>query len=261
MFRHPTGVGQQVARLPITIVDASLDAACSNVVGMSSSETKDPILWPAGPLYANVVGGEALGAWVRYKVWSADWYVRTLESLGEQFNGFDRYIGIEMALDGAPASLCSAFDAAMGGLIYAAEQALSLPETEEHHYSWKLCKRHLNKLSSDKADLPALVAAINEALTGRDTADPSGWLAATQHLRHRAVHHNTLSRTFQVSTGKAPTPDCALTISGVSVEPVGYLKEKCDRMSDMCEWMLTTTRAIGGDIGAGSAEPRPRWED
>lgn len=62
--------------------------------------------WLLGPLFYELPGSEALDAraWCTYKLTAADWYIGTLRQLIERA-GFDRFLGIEMALDGAFTSI------------------------------------------------------------------------------------------------------------------------------------------------------------
>lgn len=79
--------------------------------------TPSDVPWPAGPHYFDLTGSEGAVAWVRYRVWAADWYVRTLQRVAGPGQNYDRLVGIEMALDGALNSLSSAFDAGTALII------------------------------------------------------------------------------------------------------------------------------------------------
>ena len=59
------------------------------------------------------------GAWANYKLRCSDWYIHLLDQRNQDC-GFERLVGIEMTLDGALASLYSAFDAAVAGVIVTA---------------------------------------------------------------------------------------------------------------------------------------------
>lgn len=85
-------------------------------------------VFPAGPRYAELLDSDPDIAWVRYKVWAADWYVARLGELGRTLGNYDRWVGVEMAIDGALGSLSSAFDASVALMIVAAERALDIPD-------------------------------------------------------------------------------------------------------------------------------------
>src|SRR6478609_1915599 len=77
--------------------------------------------WPVGPAYTEWVGASGVGAWVAYKLGTAEWFIDQLERVGDMV-GYNRYVGVEMAMDGALAALCGGFDAAVGGLIGAVDK-------------------------------------------------------------------------------------------------------------------------------------------
>ncbi len=80
-----------------------------------------PIDWPVGPQFVELDPREGVYAWVAFKLMSADWYLDRLEQLVAVLPRVEHQVGVEMALDGVLASLCSAVDAACAGVIDAAE--------------------------------------------------------------------------------------------------------------------------------------------
>jgi len=62
---------------------------------------------------------------VDYKLASADWYLEALRQLQPHGRPFDRYLGVEMAIDGELAAQSSAIDAAVEALIRALELHLA----------------------------------------------------------------------------------------------------------------------------------------
>lgn len=220
-------------------------------VPLQSSRT-----WPVGPWVSTWVEGEGTPAWVRYKVRSAHWFIDTLEDIGAQVPGFDRYVGVEMALDGALTALCGAFDAAVGLLIQSSESWLDVKPQPTQRYTWhnkkKACSRarlievskHADELGPRIADL---VDVVDAARKGYDAAEPVGWLAKLQRLRNRAVHQNTLSRLHLRNVGSPQPPvACLLTIDGEKggQHPVIYLRLAAENMAKLTEQMIDVGRAI-----------------
>lgn len=94
----------------------------------------------------------ATEAWANYKLRCSDWYVDLLDQFNQDC-GFERFVGIEMTLDGALASLYSAFDAAVAGVIVTAEELRQQRVTQSggkppdrlppHLYWWSNAKKFL----------------------------------------------------------------------------------------------------------------------
>jgi len=213
--------------------------------------------WPVGPYYTTWVSAEGVAAWVRYKVRSAEWYVETLEAVSERVPVLDRYVGVEMALDGALAALCGAFDAALGGLIQAAESGHGLTPSPAYRYSWKLCRGLLDQSRAAGERIGALIDAIDAAHAGHVDSQPTGWLAILQRLRNTAVHNNTLARHHQVSIGGSnPGSNCDLIVPGVDggLSPVPYLRGACRRVGQLCEDMISAGDLLTPSITLGGAK-------
>ncbi len=85
--------------------------------------------WPVGPLYIRLpdAGAGEVQPWVNYKLVATRWHIEALNSVVSQV-GFQRCVGVEMALAGTLASLNGAFDAAVAGLIFAGEEFLRTPK-------------------------------------------------------------------------------------------------------------------------------------
>ncbi|WP_432882544.1 hypothetical protein ACQPYH_39760 [Kribbella sp. CA-245084] len=229
---------------------------------MSDDEERTlPIEWPTAHRYANLVGGEGLGAWIRYKVWSADWYIDTLDRVGAQLGeDYDRYIGVEMALDGALAALCGAFDAAVGGIISEAEEFLNVSKaTPVHRYSWDTCRPLLKKLPETCLPPPrALIETVDSALEGKSSPEPIGWLAVLQRLRNRAIHQNSLRRhIYGSTTGRGL--GTKITVLDAATHPVSYLRDAADNMYALVNDMISVVQCIDGDIGFGQPVERSTW--
>ncbi len=210
--------------------------------------------WPGGPHYTEWVGAERWRGWVLYKLKSADWYIDRLEEVGERL-GFDRHVGVEMALDGALAALVGAFDAAVGAVIRAAElfeeqHAKDCGMTprapmEPHRYEWKHAKNRLRIVAAQVGvDSIEFRKSVDMALR----REKHGWLVNLRDLRNAAIHHDTLARHIDVTIGSAQQQTVwGITVDGRGEDPVRYLRgrrrmielvvlpmlEACDRMAPL----------------------------
>jgi hypothetical protein len=217
--------------------------------------------FPAGPTYPDLLGGGTDGiSWVRYKVWSADWYVRTLESLEHRLADFDRYVGIEMAIDGALGALSGAFDASLALLIENAEEQLKVPEVERtraHEYKWWKFKKLANDEGlSGWSTIPQLIVDIEAALEGANGPEPTGWLAVLRRLRNRSLHQQSLPRTWEIEGAAGST---AVRVTDFAGGEVTYLKASCDQVSDLTERMISLANSLGW-IGPLTPLQRTRWD-
>ncbi|WP_122262120.1 hypothetical protein [Ornithinimicrobium cerasi] len=216
------------------------------------------ISFPGRPTYAELLESDERIAWVRFKVWSADWYTGTLGGLGAE-DGYDRYIGIEMALDGALSALSAAFDAAVVLMIESAEEALQVPEEKRlapHKYNWEAFKRTVQgTLLTASNALSELSVDVDDALEGANSDNPVGWLAVLRRLRNRATHRTTLARTWAIDHD-------AHIVLGVTevpeLDPFEYLKLSCDQVSDLTERMHGIANQFGY-VGASTPLARTRW--
>ena len=113
----------------------------------------------------------------------------------------DRYIGLEMALDGCLVALSSSVDAAVGSLVDALEsmrQRQSVPIPRRllkalWKKDWGVAKR-LAKL--DPAFGLLVAPSIDVALHRDDEKKAIGDLARIRDLRNQMVHSDTLARAF-----------------------------------------------------------------
>ena len=201
--------------------------------------------WPIGPEYAAWVSEEndTARAWTMYKLRTAKWHVDLLRDLGTR-HGFSRLVGIEMALDGAVTALSSAFDAAVAGLIAAAEERLKVQAadagaptptpTDPWRYTWRLARRYLHNgdvVGQEPATLRLSQAVINDVDVALQTEPTVGWLEVFRRLRNRSTHQNTLARHIDMRIGGADEgTDWQLSIEGQGRHPVEYLQETHERV-------------------------------
>jgi hypothetical protein len=227
--------------------------------GVASSE----VPWPAGPHYFDLTGSDGAVAWVRYRVWAADWYTRTLRSIAGPDRNYDRFVGIEMALDGALNSLSSAFDAGTALLIQGAENALDLKESDRlqvQWYSWKnardLLKRPAIGTDPDGTtndDVWRVIVDVDNALAGDRDPVPIGWLAQLRRLRNQVAHQDTLARQHDVGG-----PSTVRAFGQRNVDAFSSLAEACDQIHDLTEQMVSLAIRLGAnEVHAGWK--RPRW--
>ena len=202
--------------------------------------------WPVGPAYTEWVGANGVGAWVAYKLGAAEWFIDQLERVGDLV-GYYRYVGVEMALDGALAALCGGFDAAVGGLIGAVDKYFdSAPDGSPdvaresippHRYSWRRCRERLELLRTEdlNLDVEPLIQEIEQALEAPDDG-PLGWLVECQRLRNAAIHQDTLARHIEVAShnvvgaveqigaSQGGNATWSITVQGRGEHPVEYLR-------------------------------------
>ena len=207
-----------------------------------TGQTLSDVRWPAGPHYFDLTGSDGGVAWIRYRVWSADWHTRTLNDLGGLHSSFDREVGIEMALDGALNGLSSAFDAGVTLLIRAVEDARDIDLDDRlpvFRYKWDRCRDMLKQSDIATDDVWGLILEIDGAIDGETLPEPTGWLAQLRRLRNRAAHQDSLSRHHEAGrvTG--------LTIKAQSTDAFTYLAENCDRLHDLTEQMIRIAISIG----------------
>jgi len=217
--------------------------------------------WPVGPHYLRWVDGKGVHAWARYKVKSADWYLGALQIAAHVAGDVDRYVGIELALDGVLASLCAAADAAGAALLDAVERAVALPEAERGTSSLAAWDRCLDIARGAGLEL-ACERAVIDALDGGTSRSPTGWLAQLRLLRDRAVRHNVLVRRFSI--GGEP-PGRFIDVPGLGARrPVEYLKSARRHVAELVEVLLADVDALSDlappesrDDGSRRIGPRP----
>lgn len=200
------------------------------------------VRWPAGPHYFDLTGSDSAVAWIRYRVWSADWHTRTLDELVKRRGSFDRDVGIEMALDGALNNLSSAFDAALAFLIRATEDARDIDVDDRlpgFRYSWERCRAMLTRADVANDVVWRLVIDVDTAIEGESLPEPIGWLARLRRLRNRVAHQEGLARHH------GDDGVIGVIAHGQTTDARAYLKVACDRIFDLTEQMIETAFSIG----------------
>ncbi len=207
-----------------------------------TGQTPSGVQWPAGPHYFDLTGSEGGVAWVRYRVWSADWHTRTLKELGGPHGSFDRDVGIEMALDGALNGLSSAFDVDV-------EDQLPV-----FRYRWESCRDMLKQKDIANDDVWRLILDVESAIDGETLPEPNGWLAQLRRLRNRAAHQDSLARHHEVGDDHVT----GLSIRGQSIDAFTYLAGLCDQVHDLTEQMIRVAISVGAPE-TSSIWNRTRW--
>jgi hypothetical protein len=198
--------------------------------------------WPVGPEYRHLAAAGAKNGrpWTEFKLWSAEWYLHTLETLHDRSGELSQFVGEEMALDGYLAAVSSAFDAATYGLIRAIEDARHVPEpqrTPEYLINW-------SKAIILAATAPVAIlqcgAAVSTALAAANTPQPGGWLAQARHLRNRSTHMNSLARAHFM-----PHQPTQLRVPGIGdVAPMPYLTGLLPQIRTLTSSVLADADAI-----------------
>lgn len=192
------------------------------------------VTWPAGPDYAKKIKVKKIKAWARYKLASADWYLNTLQVLG---NGGElkRVLGVEMAVDGIVASLCAAFEASVFALTNAVERAAKIPDdrrTPVHLASWSNLAAEAKYLEIDLASS----LSISASLIGEHSVAPQGWLAQLLVLRQRSARQDLL---VDHRNNKTQTSELCIDVPGVGPRPLmGYLLETRDLIDEILETVM-----------------------
>lgn len=200
--------------------------------------------WPAGPHYWDLTGSEGRAAWIRYRIWSADWHTRALGELGGPQGSFDRDVGIEMALDGVLNNLSGAFDAGVALLIGATEFVRDVATDDRvpvFKYRWELCRDMLTQSDVANDDVWRLILDIDTAVEGETWPEPTGWLARLRRLRNRVAHQDSLARHHDIG-GPGVT---GLIIEGRSMDAFTYLGQACDQTHELTEQMIRVAISIG----------------
>ncbi|KAA1395118.1 hypothetical protein [Aeromicrobium ginsengisoli] len=227
----------------------------SEAAAPGTGQTSSDVRWPAGPHYFDLTDSDGGVAWIRYRVWSADWHTRALIELGGTEGSFDRMVGIEMALDGALNSLSSAFDAGITLLIRAVEEARDVSVDNRlpvFRYRWERCRDMLKQSDIANDSVWRLILEIDAAIEGETHLEPAGWLAQLRRLRNRAAHQDSLSRHHEA--GKVT----GLVIQGQRTDASTYLAGMCDRLHDLTEHMIRIAISIGAHE-TSSVWNRDRW--
>ena len=233
--------------------DPAVDAHEAGAPG--TGQVPSEVRWPAGPHYFDLTGSEGAVAWVRYRVWSADWHTRTLRELGGPQGSFDREVGIEMALDGALNSLSGAFDAGVALLIRAVENAREVGADDRlpvFRYRWDRCRDMLKQADVANDNVWHLILDIDTAIDGETLPKPSGWLAQLRRLRNRAAHQDSVARHHEAGSVTG------LSIQGQGTDAFTYLAGMCDQVHELTEQMIQVAIHIGAPE-ASTTWDRTRW--
>jgi hypothetical protein len=218
------------------------------------------LTWPVGPHYLRWVDGKGVHAWARYKIKSANWYRAALVIAVEEAGDLDRYVGVQMALDGALGSLCAAVDAAGWGLLEAVERVGRVADSDRASHergNWESAF----ELARGATVALSCESVVVEALAGSGSLSPEGWLAQLRMVRDQAVRHNVLMRRFSVDQSR---PGRFIEVPGLGQRrPVEYLKSVRKQVGVLVELllddidMLVEPRALAAEAErAGSSRPR-----
>lgn len=210
-----------------------------------TGQTASEVRWPAGPHYFDLTASEGGIAWVRYRIWSADWHTRVLGEVSLPLGSFDRQVGVEMALDGALNSLSGAYDAAVALLIRTVETVRDIDADDRlpvFRYKWERCRDMLKQADIANDFVWRLILDVDNAIEGETLAEPSGWLAQLRRLRNRVAHQDSLARHHD---GVGTATVIGLSIQGRSVDPFTYLADRCDQVHELTEQMIRVAISIG----------------
>lgn len=206
-------------------------------------------VWPLGPHYLRWVEGKGADAWARFKLRAADWYLEALE-VAEREVGLDRFVGVEMAIDGVLFSLCAGIDAAAQALLDEVERFAGPSPLRAHRpvgEDWTV----LVALAEGAGVELASGRAIHLAVRG-DEEDADGWLTELQRLRALAVRRNVLVRRPNID-GAARSR--LLDVPGLGQRPVlRYLRRARRRADALVEAMLADLDSLARE----RARPSPR---
>lgn len=205
--------------------------------------------WPLGPHYLRWVEGKGVDAWARFKLRSADWYLDALDVAAQEV-GLDRFVGVEMAIDGVLSSLCAGVDAAGHALLDEVERLVGPSALR--------ARRHLGEdwtLFVDLAEEAGIglgsTRAVRLAVDGDDEA--GGWLTELQRLRALAVRRNVLVRRPNVD-GAARSR--LLDVPELGQRPVvHYLRKARRRANGLVEALLADVEGLAHE--RRQLSPRP----
>lgn len=200
------------------------DDAPSNV----SASIPASIIWPATHDASRSAKPKGLRAWAHAKLDAAAWYVETLQALETACVPADA-LGVEMAVDGAISSLCSAFETMICSLTRAIERVADVSKdsrTPLHLASWSKLAAASKVFDIDLASR----SSISSALVGEHSDSPEGWMAQLLVLRRELTLRDLISS----GDGLTP-PRLLLEVPGRGEVPlVRYLIETFE----LCEELL-----------------------
>jgi hypothetical protein len=178
------------------------------------------------------------------KLSAAEWYLDALEEIESNKRDLDRFVGVEMAMDGFLASASSAFDAASSGLLDAIERRHSLPRQASWR-NWRTVKR----IAASVGVNLTVQARVDAALRwDRNQAPPvpAGWLAQLRELRNRSTHDDSINRAFIRNAGGPPVAQPSkIKVLGIGdVDPLPLFRTWLSDAQNMCEAILSEADSI-----------------
>lgn len=224
-------------------------AGLLNLVKRASDARFAPALsrrWPLGPHYWQLspAGNKNGRPWTALKLAAADWYLAALEEIEHKTLDLDRFVGVEMAMDGFLAAASGAFDAASSGLLDAIERRYNMARQPTWR-NWRTAKRVAANVGVTLAVQPAVDNALKWDLTQTPPV-PSGWLAQLRELRNRSTHDDTITRAFFRNVGgpQAGQPT-KIKVAGIGdADPLRLFRGWLSSTQSLCSAMLTEADAI-----------------
>ena len=210
------------------------------------------VKWPVGPHYVKWTGGKRAHAWANYKIKSADWFIETLRMTARNAGSFDRYAGIEMAVDGALSSLCAAVDAAGSELFVAYVRQAEISQTGLDSVAVENWESIFSVARAIGVALPS-EKRLTKALLGSGSRAPEGWYAQLRQLHAQAVQHNVLVRRFSVTN----KPGRFIEVPGRGpCRPDKYLRSVRKDVAKLVKALLADTDALPKLLPAKSRAQR-----
>lgn len=194
--------------------------------------------WPIGPHYLRWVEGKGGDAWARFKLKAADWYLSALES-AEAEVGLDRYVGVEMAIDGVLACVLAGVDAAGHALFDEVERFAGPSRRDGEVPDWSAALA----IAEEAGIELACRRAVEKALRGDETGERDGWLTELRRLQRLAVRRNVLVRRPSVD---GSSRNRLLDVPGVGQRPVlRHLSRARQRSEALVEAILADVESLG----------------
>jgi len=199
--------------------------------------------WPIGPHYLRWVEGKGADAWARYKLRAADWYLEALRTIERDVGHLDRYVGVEMAIDGVLASLCAGIDVAGFALLEEVERLVDPGPTARSTAP----DRWLGAIGLARGAGVELDSAgpLGKALGVVGGEEPNGWLTQLRELHMVSLRRNLLVRRPSVD---GRTGSRVLDVPGLGQRPVvRYLAKAGRRSANLVEAILCDVDRLGGE--------------
>jgi hypothetical protein len=179
-----------------------------------------PRQWPIGPHYAHRYPGET--GWTYFKLAAAEWYLTTLRDMDKVLPELDRFMGVEMALDGCLSSAGSSVDAAVMRLIRSLARRHERDGTTippglarlMFKSDWGLVVEPLARLS------PAITLASGPVAHRELVSSTRSLITARQLLDERTL----LEAGPPTSTSQARLKEITKVLAGLDIGPVAELR-------------------------------------